>query len=356
MKIYFRADASIHIGTGHVMRCLSLAKELQRYGHDIVFVMRPQAGDLCVYTQNLGFKVIKLPKVSKPINLCSDGDYQAWLQVSESKDAKDFVSVASDADIVVVDHYGINCDWEKYVNSGISCKLVAVDDLVRQHDVDLIVDQTHGANPNEYKSNSAVKHVLAGSKYALLNTQFSEFHNLAVKKRITNSNHKLLLSMGGVDNPNATLKVLETLSLIKTEIDTTVLLSERAPHFKSVASFCKKNEEWVKHTPFSENMAELMLQHTIAIGAPGSTSWERACMGLPSILIPLAKNQLQICRNLVNAGCAISLSKEDIVDALKFGLEELLDNFDIMRSNSLDICDGMGCQRVVEKINELARS
>ena len=190
MKIYFRVDASIHIGTGHVMRCLSLADEIQRHGHDVVFVMRPQVGDLCVYTQNRGFKVLKLPKVSKPRNPDSDGDYQAWLQVSKSKDAKDFVSVASDADIVVVDHYGINCDWEKYVKSGIPCKLVAIDDLVRQHDVDLIVDQTHGANPNEYKSGSQVRHVLAGSKYALLNAQFSEFHRLAVKKRIVNSNHK----------------------------------------------------------------------------------------------------------------------------------------------------------------------
>lgn len=335
------------------MRCLSLADEILRHGHDVVFVMRPQVGDLCVYTQNRGFKVLKLPKASKPITPDSDDDYHAWLQVSKSKDAKDFVSVASDADIVVVDHYGINCDWEKYVKSRIPCKLVAIDDLVRQHDVDLIVDQTHDASPYEYKSNSQVKHVLAGSKYALLNAQFSEFHRLAVKKRIVNSNHKLLLSMGGVDKPNATLKVLEALSLRGAKFDTTVLLSERAPHFNSVSSFCKRNEDWVKHILFSENMANLMLMHTIAIGASGSTSWERACMGMPSIIIPLAKNQLKICRNLVNAGCAISLCKEEIANTLNFKLDELLSNYEKMTSNNLTICDGMGTKRVVKKINEL---
>lgn len=355
MKIYFRVDASIHIGTGHVIRCLSLAKEVQRSGHDVVFIMRPQVGDLCEYTENLGFKVEKLPKLYKPMDLKSDDDYQAWLQVPVRKDVEEFLILAVDPDVIVIDHYGINIKWESHIRSIISCKLVAIDDLVRQHDVDLIVDQTHGTNPNEYKSGSQNRHVLVGSKYALLNAQFVEFHKLAVKKRMINSSHKLLLSMGGVDKSNATLKVLEVLSMKKTKIDTTVLLSERAPHFNSVASFSKKNEGWIKHIPFSENMAELMLQHTIAIGAPGSTSWERACMGLPSIIIPLATNQIQICRNLVNAGCAISLSKEDFLNTLKLGLQKLLDNFDTMRIKNLDICDGMGCQRVAKKINELGR-
>ena len=353
MKIFFRVDASIHIGTGHVMRCLSLADELQRHGHGVVFVMRPQVGDLCVHTQNRGFKVLKLPKVSKPRNPDRDDDYQAWLQVSKIKDAKDFVSVASGADIVVVDHYAINFDWEKYVKSRIPCKLVAIDDLVRQHDVDLIIDQTHGANPNEYKSGSRVNHVLAGSKYALLNAQFSEFHRLAVKKRMVNPNHKLLLSMGGVDKPNVTLEVLEALSMREAKLDTTVLLSERAPHFNSVSSFCTANQDWVKHIPFSENIANLMLKHTVAIGAPGSTAWERACMGLPSIIIPLAKNQLKIGKSLVDAGSATLLSEEEIANTLNFKLDELLSDYEKIKNNNLKISDGLGAKRVVKKINEL---
>ena len=356
MKIYFRVDASIHIGTGHVMRCLSLAKEIRRHGHDVTFVMRPQVGDFCDYTQGQGFKVLKLPKIPAPINPESDDDYHEWLQVSENKDANDFISVALDAEIVIVDHYGINSDWENCVKSGIPCKLVAIDDLVRQHHVDLIVDQTYGANPNQYKSGSDVGQVLAGSTYALLDAKFSEYHSLTVNKRISNTNHRLLVSMGGIDKSNATLKVLEALSLKKNKIDTTVLLNQKAPHFNSVASFCKKHEAWIKHIPFSENMAELMFQHTLAVGAPGFTSWERACMGLPSLIIPLAKNQFQICKNLVGAGCAISLPEEGITDKLQHGIEEILENFNVMRRNSLEICDGMGCRRVVEKLSELGWS
>lgn len=356
MKVYFRVDASIHIASGHVMRCLSLASQLQKSDYDIVFVIRPQNGDLFAYITELGFKVVKLNRLDTFTSPRSTDDYKSWLQVTEIQDAKEFLSIASDAEIVVVDHYGINLAWEEFVKSSIACKLVVIDDLVRQHNADLIIDQTYGVDPNEYLSHSTVKYVLTGSEYALLNTQFSEFHKLAVEERGAKNTHKLLISMGGVDKPNVTLKVLEALSIREAKFDTTVLLSERAPHFKLVSSFCKRNENWVKHISFSNNMAKLMLKHTVAIGAPGSTSWERACMGLPSIIIPLAKNQLQICRNLVNAGCAISLCKEEIANILNFKLDELLSNYEKMTSSSLAICDGMGVNRVVKKMNELVRS
>ena len=353
MKIYFRVDASVHIGSGHVMRCLSLANELQRHGYDVVFVMRPQLGDLCDFTQNRGFKVEKLPKPAKFINPKSTDDYKAWLQVTVIQDVEDYLSIAVDADLVVIDHYGINIEWESRIRSSMPCKLIAIDDLVREHNVDLIIDQTYGTAANEYLLTSTASHVLAGSKFALLNTQFAKLHSLAVKKNIDKKNHRLLLTMGRVDNPNATLKVLIALSLRKNPVETTVLLSENSPHYNSVASFCEQHKEWVKHISFTKDMATLMLKHTIAIGAPGSTSWERACMGLPSIIVPLAKNQLQICQNLVDAKAALSLPLENITNLLNFKIDELLGNFEMMRSNCLGLCDGKGCMRVVEKINKL---
>ena len=355
MKVYFRVDASIHIGSGHTIRCLTLAKQLQKSGYNIFFVIRPQSGDLSAYISELGFKVINLKRISTFRDPKSSDDYKSWLQVTEIQDAKEFLSVAVNAEIIIVDHYGINFAWEEFVKSRITCKLIVIDDLVRQHNVDMIIDQTYGTDANEYFLKSVVKFVLAGSKYALLKDQFSLSHKLAFEERKTNDTHKLMISMGGVDKPNTTLAVLETLSSREKKFNTTVLLSERAPHFNSVSSFCKKNQDWVKHISFSENMANVMLNHTIAIGAAGSTSWERACMGLPSIIIPLAINQLQICRNLVNAGCAISLFKEDIADTLNSMLDELLSNHEEMKGNSQKICDGMGVKRVTEKINQLSR-
>ena len=346
MKVYFRVDASIHIGTGHVMRCLSLAKEVQRNGHDVVFVMRPQVGDLCEYTKNLGFKVEKLPKLCKPVDPESDDDYQAWLQVPISKDVEEFLILAADADVIVIDHYGINIEWESHIRSIMPCKLVAIDDLVREHNVDLIIDQTYGAAASDYQALSTVSRVIVGSKYALLDTQFAKLHSLAANKKIDHEKHRILLTMGGVDKLNTTLKVLNGLSSLESKINTTVLLNKNAPHYKSIVSFCEKHQGWLRHIPFSGDMAALMLQHTIAIGAPGSTAWERACMGLPSLLVPIAENQRKIHQKLVSEKIALSLLIDEIPKLLSSKLTQLIQQYGEFRSKSLVICDGMGAKRV----------
>ncbi|GAA4364645.1 UDP-2,4-diacetamido-2,4,6-trideoxy-beta-L-altropyranose hydrolase [Kangiella marina] len=353
MKVYFRVDASVHIGSGHVMRCLSLADALQKLGSDVVFVMRVQPGDLCDYTKKRGFKVEQLAQPDELINPESTTDYHAWLQVSETEDAEDFLAVAEDADLVVIDHYGINVHWETLVKSTTLCNLIAIDDLVRAHNSDMIIDQTLARKVSEYHVTSPGSHVLSGTKFALLKEQFSLLHSVALAKEIDKQVHRLLLTMGGVDNPNATLQVLNALSQRETAIKTTVLLSYNAPHFDSVASFCESNSDWLRHIPFCEDMATLMLEHTIAIGAPGSTSWERACLGLPSILIPLAENQLQICQNLVKEDAAMSLSLGEVPAQLNPKLDKLLHNFEAMRHNNLSLCDGKGCSRVVEKMRML---
>lgn len=353
MKVYFRVDASVHIGSGHVMRCLSLAEVFKANGHEVVFVMRPQPGDLCDYTNMRGFKVKRLVQPTAWLTPQSTADYQAWLQVSVLADAEDFLSVAGNADLVIIDHYGINVKWETFVKSLIRCKLVAIDDLVRVHNCDMIIDQTVGRDKREYVATSPGSLVLTGTKYALLKEQFSLLHSVAVAKEIDNQDQRLLLTMGGVDNPNATLKVLNALSHRDSRIQTTVLLGHKAPHFDSVSSFCESNSDWVTHIPFCEDIAALMLEHTFAIGAPGSTSWERACIGLPSIIVPLADNQLQICQNLVNEKAAISLSFDDIPAKLNTKLNELLQNYKSMRQNSLNLCDGKGCNRVVEQVYKL---
>lgn len=350
MKVYFRVDASVHIGSGHVMRCLSLAEELQKQVNDVIFVMRPQAGDLCDYTENRGFKVKRLPKPLKVVIPKNTADYQAWLQVNLMVDVEDFLLVAADADLVIVDHYGIDAFWEEIVKIRTSCKLVAIDDLVRSHNADLIIDQTLSRKQNEYRAISDKSIVLSGEEYALLKNEFHTLRSSVKKKVMPNQNHKLLLTMGGTDNFNATLKVLEALSCRKKTIQTTVLLSNRAPHFNSVASFSKKNLSWLTHIPFSDNMAALMLEHTLAIGASGTTSWERACIGLPSIIIPLAENQLEICHNLVIKKAAISLSIDEINSTLNTKLDWLINRFISMRKNSLSICDGKGCKRVIQKM------
>ena len=353
MKVLFRVDASTYIGTGHVIRCLSFAEVLRNCGCDVVFVMRSQPGDLCDYIESRGFIVDRLHEPSSLIIPKNTEDYMAWLQVGVLKDLEDFIEAGKNADIVVVDHYGIDAEWESNVKSCFNCKIIAIDDLVRKHSAELIIDQTVGRNETEYHKESPDSKVLAGTEYALINGRFANFHLSAVKREIFEEDHKILLTMGGVDSPNATLKVLEALARREILIQTTVLISHRAPHFDSVSSFSKLHSNWVTHIPFSEDMASLMLQHTIAIGAPGTTSWERACMGLPAIIVPLADNQQQICENLIKEGAAISLSFFEINSLLNEKLDILLKNFDKMRLNTLKLCDGKGVERVISYMRKL---
>jgi UDP-2,4-diacetamido-2,4,6-trideoxy-beta-L-altropyranose hydrolase len=348
IKVAIRVDASVNIGSGHVFRCLSLATEMAAYGCDVVFVMRPQPGDYFPLLQERGFKLKKLPKLNTFKNSKTTDDYESWLQVSEIQDAREFTDIVKKADIVVVDHYGINAEWEKYVKSKISCHLLAIDDLVREHNADFILDQTYGAKAFEYMSNSNPRFVFAGCKYALLARPFAELHKTLSKRNANKNRHKLLLSMGGIDNPNATLMVLKAIRSMKVKIKTTVLLSNKAPHINSVVSFCNENKDWVKYISFSSDMARLMTEHTIAIGAPGSSSWERACMGLPSIVIPIAENQKKICKNMVSDGLALSVSLSEIHKKLCYKLDELILNCENIGNKVIDICDGMGANRVVK--------
>ena len=159
--------------------------------------------------------------------------------------------------------------------------------------------------------------------------------------------------MGGVDTPNATLHVLNVLKKSVNPPITTVLLSPKAPHYKSVTEFAMKHSAWLTHIDFVDDMATLMCEHDIAIGAPGSTSWERACVGLPSIVIALADNQKTICKNLETVGAAISVELEAISTTLMKAYEQLIADYSKMRTINLQLCDGQGVKRIMEHITQL---
>ena len=354
MKIVIRVDASIHIGSGHVMRCLVLADAFKQQGHTVQFVMRPQQGDMFDFVERRGFKTLSLPMVPS-IEPSHSADYQAWLQVSVNEDAQGFISLVSSSDIVLIDHYGVTVEWEKRIAAGLNCKLIVIDDLVRPHCADVIIDQTLGRQADEYRDSRAVT-VLTGVKYALLNKRFSALHhqqNLVTQEIV---NHKLLITMGGIDKPNATLKVLKALKgNLPDAMSVTVLLSPKAFNYAEVSAYCDEENSWINHIDFVDDMAAAMQQHTLAIGAPGSTSWERACLGLPSIVIPLADNQKHICQSLVKYKLSLSVKLEEIDTLLLPIFKQLTDEYTAMRKRNLRTCDGKGVERVMESIMQLLR-
>ncbi|XNH22170.1 UDP-2,4-diacetamido-2,4,6-trideoxy-beta-L-altropyranose hydrolase [Vibrio cyclitrophicus] len=289
MKIVFRADSSIHIGSGHIMRCLVLASMLKEHGHHVSFACRPQQGDLLDFVRNKGFEVKELIVPSEWSTPKSSADYEAWLQVPWKVDVDSFVSIFASVDLVVVDHYGINAEWEERCKTQLQCKVFAIDDLLRPHNADMILDQTLSRTPSEYDSPELETTVLTGCDFALLNPNFVKYRQQAIQSSLHKSKPRVLVSMGGIDQPNATLQVLHELLAISDDRPlVTVLLSPKAPNYGSVKEFCSENDDWVRHLDFVDNMAELMLQHDIAIGAPGTTSWERACLGSTEHYCPIS--------------------------------------------------------------------
>lgn len=358
MKVVIRVDASVNIGSGHVMRCLTLADALKKVGFDISFAMRPQPGDLCDFVETRGFEVVDMSIPHNWSEPDDSSDYEAWLQMSEEDDAQNFIELIREVDIVIVDHYGINLGWEKRIKSELNCNLMAVDDLLRPHDADLVLDQNLGRTSKDYV-NKVPKGcvILAGTQFALLNERFAILHKGALQRSNPASmkEQKLLISMGGIDKPNSTLKILQALSRRAEKINTTVLLSKNSPNYDSVSSFCANNKGWVNHIPFTNDMASLMLEHTLAIGAPGATSWERACMGLPSIVVPLAENQRDIGKSLSQHAATLTLEVDELPDQLNKKLHSLISCSSTMRQSNFNICDGWGSYRVSKIMLQLTK-
>ncbi|HDY8002228.1 TPA: UDP-2,4-diacetamido-2,4,6-trideoxy-beta-L-altropyranose hydrolase [Vibrio vulnificus] len=349
MKVIFRVDASLLIGSGHVMRCLVLADALSKKGHQVEFACSPLKGDMRTFIRERGFNVITLAEPQSIIEPQNDADYEAWLQKSITEDAEDFLAAVKAADLVVTDHYAIGAEWQDKIVAVLDCCLLAIDDLGRCHRADLVLDQTLGRSEVDYALSNT--EILVGSEYALLRTDFSNNREAALSRQLSDASLRVLISMGGIDAPNATLKVLENLCC-RVDADFTVLLSPRAPHFQQVNEWCLMHSN-VRHQEFVYDMASLMLEHDIAIGAPGTTSWERACLGLPNIIVPLAENQQLICEQLVKYGAAVHVDIKDIPSALHGAFMRVLEGWSQFKEANLSLCDGRGARRVVFEIEQL---
>jgi UDP-2,4-diacetamido-2,4,6-trideoxy-beta-L-altropyranose hydrolase len=354
VNIVIRADASQYIGSGHIMRCLVLAKALAKSGYCIRFACRRQVGDLFDLLEARGFEVIELVS---PSDFCvpnDDKDYAAWLQVPWQQDADSLLTQIGQIDLLIVDHYGINIEWEVYVKARLACKLFVIDDLVRTHSADLLLDQTLMREVQEYGNISSTR-ILVGCDHALLADNFPDLREKVLDKNEDIKRPKLLLSMGAMDLANITLKVLSVFSHFKKSERPfiTVLLSPRAPHYQTVRNFCQINSDWIRFIDFVDDMAELMNSQDVAVGAGGTTSWERACLGIPSIVIPLASNQINSCEKLASLHAAITMEISEIEAGLSEQYNLLIKKFRAYRRSALAICDGLGLMRVLYELKNL---
>ena len=322
MHIVFRTDASIQIGTGHVMRCLTLAEVLRERGAQCSFICRNHPGNLIDLIRQRGFLVHVLQYDRDWMVQENTPSHASWLGADWQADAEESKVGAGETakDWLIVDHYALDSRWEHTMRA--HCRyIMVIDDLAdRMHDCDLLLDQNLGRNAKDYdgllKSGTAI---LIGPQYALLRPEFAALRPQSLARRQnTPQLRNLLVTMGGVDNGNATGQVLTALQhcTLPTDVRVTVVMGLHAPWLAQVQAQAKQMPWHTVVMVGVDNMAQLMVESDLAIGAAGSTSWERCCLGLATIQIALAQNQLTIAHALSDAGATLMLQGECIAQKL----------------------------------------
>lgn len=350
MKVVFRTDASVNIGTGHFMRCLTLADALRQRGARIRFVSRGLPNHLhdMLRVRNMEFAPLYGAVTAEASD---DLAHSNWLGTSQAQDASDSAQALADRkwDWLVVDHYALDARWESALR-GTAQKIMAIDDLAdRKHDCDVLLDQNYYRDMQTRYAGKVSEHcrMLLGPRYALLREEFRELRT-QVKPRIGEVK-RILMFFGGVDACNHTglaINALSGLDVKGAEVD--VVIGAQHPQRTEIEQACA-TQGYACHVQTSR-MAELMAAADLAIGAGGSAIWERCCLGLPALSICTAVNQRKQIADAAEAGMLYALSGAgDLVDMFRRHARCLMENLPLLRLTSktaMDFVDGMGAFRV----------
>tara|TARA_B100000780_G_scaffold279195_1_gene256361 strand:+ start:3365 stop:4462 length:1098 start_codon:yes stop_codon:yes gene_type:complete len=354
MRVIFRADASVMIGTGHVMRCLTLAEVLRDAGASCAFVIRNHPGHLADQIEARGFDVMLLdPPVGQ--GGTAPPVHAPWAGVSWQQDAEETrAAMGADADWLVVDHYAFDARWQRAV-AELGTRIMVIDDLAdRPHEADLLLDQNLGREAGDYDGLVPERcKRLIGPRYALLRPEFAAGRAASLAERLGRPLRHILITMGGTDAIDATSCVLDALrgAELPDDAHLTVVMGNNAPALARVQSLAAQMPWPTEVAVDVADMAGLMAETDVAIGAGGGTTWERCCMGLPSIVIVIAENQTHSASAIEKSGAALTLgshTEELFYEKLRQSLSQLFcrKHYDEFSAASSLICDGDGAIRV----------
>ncbi|MGZ9586253.1 UDP-2,4-diacetamido-2,4,6-trideoxy-beta-L-altropyranose hydrolase [Paenibacillus marinisediminis] len=342
--ILFRVDASYKIGTGHVMRCLVLAEELLKKGCKVTFISCNMPLTLINKLENMKIQVIELS--------FDNHDSQFNMEEDASKTVKYIECCQPTADILVIDHYMVDERWEKKVRPYIET-IAVIDDLAnRRHECDWLLDQN-------YVKNMSVRYeglvpstcrLFLGPAYGLFR---NEFHHQRRHVKVRTRVERVLVSFGGTDPTNETLRIIE---LLEEELLPSCIYNIVVGSLNPYKEVIKKKSSQLHNVNYYEdvtNMAELIVQADLCIGAAGISLWERSVLGLPSIIIVVADNQRDSASEVADTGLGWNLgwysdvsgadianiitSLKDNPTQLKLMSERLMEFIDISNRDGDDI-------------------
>jgi UDP-2,4-diacetamido-2,4,6-trideoxy-beta-L-altropyranose hydrolase len=307
-RVVIRVDASIEIGTGHVMRCLTLARTLRARGAGVSFVCREEEGNLCNLVEAANFHCDRLPKQQAEFQIDSSASAVAMARLGEIDARQTHAKIEScggKPDLLVVDHYMLDRSWESILRPYVG-RIFVIDDLAnRAHDCDLLLDQNLQDSRDSRYSGLVPEgaQIFLGPKYALLRPEFCSAPALPR----TSGLRRMLVFFGGVDPTNEALKIVEALrSMGPTVPETVLVLGPSNPHVDKVFA-AASGVACVTVLRQTEDMAELMRHADLGVGTCGVAQWERCSVGLPSLVVVSADNQRIDARILHGLGAARSL-------------------------------------------------
>ena len=365
-RVAIRVDASRNIGTGHFMRCVTLANALAKYGIVTVFFSR----DLDVSHENVLvknkhelFKLVGRPIVNSSFieDNTTKITHADWLTVSQSSDADECIEEFKKSSwlCLIVDHYGIDWTWESKVKLHIF-NIIVVDDLAdRRHMCRLRIDQNLGREALDYSGLVPSDCVLLlGPSFALLRPEFLQLRNERTSTKNNTNGFNILISMGGVDRDNYTQRILAILDRCDLADDThiVVILGKSSPWIDEISNFSRNYNHDIDVRVGVDNMAELMSDADVAFGAAGATSWERCCLGVPTLCFVIAENQRMGSIALEKSGAIVAMEIDACSpEILQSKLENLkvTEIYDSMQSSCLKIVDGNGLARVMTAFSDL---
>ncbi|MEX3935927.1 UDP-2,4-diacetamido-2,4,6-trideoxy-beta-L-altropyranose hydrolase [Paraburkholderia phymatum] len=356
LRVAIRTDASVSMGSGHVMRCLTLADGLRAEGANVRFITRAHLGHLDALIEARGYPVHSLAPRDEHV-VSAEPSHAAWLGCDWRMDLEDTARVlrsAGSVDWLVVDHYALDARWETPLRE-FAERIFVIDDLAdRHHDADLLLDQNMIANAQQrYRSRVEPRcEQLTGVEYALLRPEFAALREIAKHRRVE-APARLLVFFGGVDATDETGKFLDAWSAYDAErFVAEVVIGANHPRRAQHEQCALPGVTVLGYVPA---MAGLMTNADHAFGASGITSWERFCLGLNASVVSVADNQQPIAQFLGEQGWVDSLG--DARDTTPETYRRALRALDpasaaahARRERLMQAVDGLGVQRVVARL------
>lgn len=350
MKIVVRADSGTHIGTGHIMRCLTLAHAFKKSGHEVVFVTRNHLGNISSRIKK-EFECIVLPDGVKDLSQYRDDEYSTWLGIPVEQEISEFRKISKEYgpfDLSIIDHYSLDEKFEREITDG---KTLVIDDLMnRNHCCDYLLDQNLSASRSRYIELSHGKecHFFLGPKYALLREEFTKYRPIGPKE--FTEVKRVFVFFGGSDITCECRKVVDAFLSLELKLNIDVVLPKDHEDYQYIDS-CSGKDERINLFSFVSNMAEMIAKADICFGAAGTTSWERACLAVPSFIVAVAENQKIGARNLSSSGVSSYVGDGKITDVNDWGnvFKKLSDHdaLNTMSSKAFKTCDGLGVNHLL---------